>query len=301
MIFKNKFKIITYILGITCLTTVFIPAVGGNASELASKNLTEISSKKDFNPQNSEAVKLYNQLNNKKAKNKQSYNKNIALSESNSLDLTGDFSVLNQTSKDNSKEIVYSSETDSLSNVISYDKDTNIYSLLEANNDTGEVLYIVDNVPFKLKYEGADLNLYSENGEVLPLIITEYQDTLASDKDFVNKIPVANSQAAVYAATWGTEYGPMYKTNKVLVDVLSDISLYTAYIRHPIFGVISVISASLSAASNKMYCTLWIKYYQSLEVGNTTHVRERDDYYQYNNYTGYVGTNTIYFYTTRPY
>ncbi|SIO33270.1 hypothetical protein SAMN05878443_2423 [Carnobacterium alterfunditum] len=158
----------------------------------------------------------------------------------------------------------------------------------------------------------------AENGEVLPLLITEYEDEpealpnlidlqteeIIGDTEII--VPQGKETVSLFAATkFGKEYGPFKKTNKLLFEILGVLgSAGTALafkVKHPVLGVVSGISGIAGSIGTYAYKTLYIKYWQSHSTTNYTYVKERDNYYNYNNYTGFVKARTWHFYSSRPY
>ena len=228
-----------------------------------------------------------------------------------------DFTLLENTEQENMNTI-YSEGNQGVHTTIKYNNDSNTYSLFEANMDTGEVAIIINEREFTVVADGENINIISENGEVLPLLITEYEDipeaiphsidlesdTIISDTEII--VPKGEESMMLSAAVeFGKEYGPFKKTNKTLVEILGIISAGTAAaafkVKHPALGVISGITGIAGTIGNYAYKTLYIKYWQSHSITDYTYVRERSNYYNYNNYTGFVKSRTQHFYSSRPY
>lgn len=280
----------------TLSTTTAIPSFSQAAQ-------ASVNSTKDFSIANDDAATTYKNL--IKNKTKSSVNKTKSTAKEKSY-LKGDFSVLNNVVNTNNKKLVYSKGSTSRHDVITYDETSDSYTLLEADNETGELIYIVDGIKFTIVNENGNINMYSENGNVLPLITTEYQNNLPnSTSTSSSAVTNLSSRNITLATTWGTNLGPFYRTNKVLVDVLGLISatsgVATIKFKHPILGIISTVTGVVSYVGDKAYATLYIKYYQAHDTSNFTYVKQTDSYYQYSNYTGFVKSYTSYFYSSKPY
>lgn len=147
---------------------------------------------------------------------------------------------------------------------------------------------MINDDKFSIRKIGADVIAYSENGDILPIVITEYDTKYVTPSLF--KEPVISTRA-----TFGTNYGPFYKTNKVLVEVLGGLSAITGVaslkINHPVLNLVSVVSG----VGNYAYATLYIKYYQAYVTNDPIYVKETDYYY-----TSLVKARTWYFYSSRP-
>lgn len=215
---------------------------------------------------------------------------------------TGDFEALNYVgSKDSNVEVIYNEGDETTQSVIVFNKDTNIYSLLEVSLDSNDLIYIVDNQKYKLSYEGEDIKLYSENGEVLPLLTTEYEDKPHAKPDLSSIIESETQESRV---SYGKEYGPFKKTNKIIVDILGAAGtiggVVALKIKHPVLGIISTVAGAISWVGNISYATLYIQYYQSYATDGSSKVRQRDRYYRYSNYTSFVKERIWTFYSSRP-
>ena len=227
-----------------------------------------------------------------------------------------DFTLLENTDQEN-MDTIYSEGDQEVHTTINYNNDSDTYSLFETNMDTGEVIIIINEKEFTVVADGENLNMISENGEVLPLLITEYEDTpeaiphsidlesdtIMSDTEII--VPQGEETMTLFAAAkFGKEYGPFKKTNKTLVEILGIISAGTAAaafkVKHPALGIISGITGIAGTVGNYAYKTLYIKYWQSHSTTNYSYVKERGNYYNYNNYTGFVKSRTHHFYSSRP-
>lgn len=228
-----------------------------------------------------------------------------------------DFKLLENTNQEN-METIYSEGDEEVQTAINYNVDTDTYSLFEANMNTGELVMVINEKEYTVVAEGENINMIAENGEVLPLLITEYEDTPEVFPQLINiegeetignteiTVPQEEGNISLFAATtFGKEYGPFKKTNKTLVEILGILgSAGTALsfkIKHPVLGIVSGITGIAgSTIGTYAYKTLYIKYWQSHSTTNYTYVRERDNYYNYNNYTGFVKSRTWNFYSSRP-
>lgn len=211
----------------------------------------------------------------------------------------GDFEALRYLGDKNSNfDIVYNEGDENLQTIITLNEDTNSYSLMELDSESDNIIYMVNDQIYTMVYEDENINLYSENGNVLPLLITEYQDT-----PIVKPIS-SQSDEKETKVSYGKEHGPFKKTNKLLVDVLGAVGTISGVaatkVYSKILGTISVITGSISWIGNLAYATLWIKYYQAYATDGSSRVRQRDRYYRFNNYTSFVKERTWTFYSSRP-
>jgi tyrosyl-tRNA synthetase len=203
-------------------------------------------------------------------------------------------------------ENIYSEGNEKVHTTINLNKDTNTYSLFEVNANSAEVLVLVNNEEYTVVSEGENINMYTEYGEILPLLVTEHVDTPEIIPALINvqeEGPI-NILATNATTSFGREYGPFQKTNKVLIEVLGVISAGTAAasfkINHPVLGIISGITGIAGYVGDKLYKTFYINYWQSYATNNSTYVKQRENYFQYNNYTGFVKSRTWYFYLSQP-
>lgn len=279
--------IITGILSTTLLNNNILTTVQASEKD----NYTNI--------ENKEALKIYENLNSQKKT--KTVNFNYSDNENNEY-LKNEFKELNlitNTTNENT-ETIYSGGNEQIQSVIAYNEDTNVYILLEANTITNEIILIVDGEEYKIIQEGENVNLYSQDGKVLPLIITEYEDTPLVEYNKDSSIFESN----LTRTSFGKEYGPFKKTNKVMIEVIGPTSaiggVIALKIKHPLLGIVSTIAGAITVIADKSYATLYIMYYQSYATNDSTYVKQRENFYNYNNYTSFIKSRTWYFYTSRP-
>lgn len=302
-----KFKK-TAIFLIAILTLSLLFSNFSSTTFVYASTIKNVSNKENFKIHNNEALNIYSEILSKNKKDKKINKDTLSNLTTNSKTILEDpyineFEYLKLSVSEEGKDtdLIYSGGDSQIQSVIRYHKNTDTYSLVEANSNTGDLLYVVDDIPYKIVSEGENINMYSEDGKVLPLLITEYQNSsLITSSSPTSLSSTSNISPRL---TFGPNYGPMKKTNKVLVDVVSDINVAASVIGiwHPILGVITVVVGVVTWALEKAYATLYIQYYQSICTTDSTYYRETDYYYQYSNYTGYVSSNVWYFYTSRPY
>lgn len=309
--------ILSLLIGTTLGGSIIQPAVTVYASE--TNNETEVIQVEDLSTKvkNTEALHIYKNL----IKDQPEItNRARLLQEETTENLPEEFkalTLLENTAQENIENI-YSDGDESIQTAINYNMDSNTYSLFEANVETGEIIVVINDQEYTVVTEGENLNMISENGEVLPLLITEYQDSSATLPNFIDTqskpifgdteivVQEDNERISTLATTsFGKERGPFTKTNKTLVEVLAIISAGTAAIafkvKHPALGIISGITGIAATVGGYAYKTLYVKYWQASSTTNSTYIRERDNYYNYNNYTGFVKSKTWHFYSSRPY
>lgn len=205
---------------------------------------------------------------------------------------SGDFNTLLNISSDKNPnfKIVYSNDTENAGTSIIQDINNNNYILYEGNIRNNSFLFIV-------------------NGE--RYVIEGNLDNLTATSEFGNKFYISKSEEvenpngdyniSTYGS-WGKNYGPYYKTNKVVVEVLGYISGATAMVSfiHPILGTISTITGVISFVGSVAYATLYIEYWQAYMDDCPSYVLETQWYYAKPNYTDLVKTYQYKFHSIRP-
>lgn len=310
--------VLSLLIGSTLGGAVLQPVTIVQASE---NNKVEVSQTQDSNSKvtNSEALAIYKELMRKQPEttnNARIFSEEVEEPVGDLPEEFTDFKLLENTNQENI-ETIYSEGDEEIHTTINYNVDSNTYSLFEANMNTGEVSIVLNEKEFTVVSEGENINMISESGEVLPLLITEYEDTPEALPELIDLeseavigdteiiVPQGEETMSLFAATkFGKEYGPFKKTNKTLVEILGAISAGTAAVafkvKHPTLGIISGITGIAGYVGNYVYKTLYIKYWQSHSTTNYTYVKERGNYYNYNNYTGFVKSRTHHFYSSRP-
>lgn len=91
--------------------------------------------------------------------------------------------------------------------------------------------------------------------------------------------------------------GGWLKVLSIAADAGSIIGTVTG---NALFGIGSIILSVGIKVGESFYQTLWTKKYQSLRSDCKTYVRERIDFYQYNDYHGFIKRHYNYFHSSRP-
>lgn len=241
--------------------------------------------------------------------------KSIYSSESCETVFTGDFAILEKLKNedDTSQQIIYmKNETDMFAN-ITYNENSGIYTLIEVDEESDDVLLMVEEEEFRIIQElDGSINLYSHNENILPVIEvmddtgTEVRKKILSGDisslgvfDSIDKDSLKTKSSYTFGP-YGDTIGPYTKTNKVWVDVVTILGFTasgaTIKASHPILGAIILIVSIGVFVGDKISQTFWIEYYQSFSLNPTYYYKymlEEQDWYQYNNYTGYVGSSEI--------
>lgn len=309
--------ILSLLIGSTLGGSIVQPAFTVYASEKINDTETEYVKDTTTKVENTEALSIYKKLitNQTKVTNRvRTVEKEIT---ENLPEEFNEITLLENTNPENIENI-YSDGDENLQTVINYNVDSDTYSLFEVNVETEEIIMLINDKEYTVRAEGENIDMISENGEVLPLVITEYQNSTAILPELIdaNSEPIIGDTEIIVQeseqitsplarASFGKERGPFTKTNKTLVEVLAIISTATGLVyrkvRHPLLGEISFITGLVATVGTYAYKTLYIKYWQASSTSNATYIRERDNYYNYNNYTGFVKSRTWHFYSSRPY
>lgn len=219
---------------------------------------------------------------------------NDALSNETKALLNNEFSSLQLINDEMNVEIIEENQNGNIYSSIVYDSNNDLYFYLESNGNQNNLLFYINDCKYILQHENEDYYLLSENGEKLIFIET----TIVDDN------VVVSDSSIQPRASWILLGENMKKTNKSWVTVLSVISTAagaTSYIvKHPVIGAISFVSGAVALVGDQLYATLYILFSQSYRSDCTSYIKEVDKYYQYSNYTGFIKSNTIYFYSTRP-
>lgn len=287
------------VIAVSLITAITFPVFAQSASALTPNTVLVNQNLNSNSIKNEEALNYYNSLISKQTKLK-------TMSSTRNKDnmLKGDFEDLNYAgNKDSKFDVLYNKGTKDLYNVITFNKDTNTYSLLEVDTNSEDLIYMVNDQKYKISLDGENINLISENGNVLPLSVTEYEDEPLVKPTFDSNTQ-ADENGKEARRSYGKEYGPFKRTNKTIVDILGAAGfisgLAATKVNHPVLGAIAVITGSIAYVGSVAYATLYIKYYQSYATDGSSHVKQRDRYHRLNNYTSFVKERTWYFYSSRP-
>ena len=197
-------------------------------------------------------------------------------------------------------ESVYSEEKDGVFTNIIKSKSSNNYGIIEVDENKNDLFLSLNGKSYKLFNEGENIYISDSDNNTIPIVYTINESTNNAPK----LSPLASYNSAK-SHKFGKYYGPMYKTNKVLFEVIEVIGTATgvagARLKNPVLGTISLISGVASTVGSRLYQTMYIKYWQAFSINDPTYVKEKCNYYKYSNYTGFVKTTYNYFYSTRPY
>ncbi|MGL5716065.1 MAG: hypothetical protein ACRCXT_14555 [Paraclostridium sp.] len=292
-IYNKKF------IALSLMTAITFPMFTQSANALAPNLISVNHNLSSSLIKNQDALSYYNNLISKQTKSKIM---SITRNEDNML--KGDFEALNYVgNKDSDFDVLYDKGTKDLHNIITFNKDTNTYSMIEVDTNSEYLTYMVNDQKYKIALEGENINIISENGNILPLSVTEYEDEPLVKPTFSSITQTYENDKEV-RRSYGKEHGPFKRTNKTIVDVLGSVGfisgLAATKIKHPVLGAIAVITSSISYVGNIAYSTLYIQYYQAFATDGSSHVKQRDRYYRLNNYTSFVKERTWYFYSSRP-
>lgn len=196
---------------------------------------------------------------------------------------------------------VYGAENDKVFTNIIKSKSTGKYGIIEVVEGRNDLFISLDGNSYIVYKEGDDIFLTDESGYKVPVLIsqnnTKTNGTIGS-KNQVDLLSASNRK-------FGKYYGPYYKTNKVLFEVVEALGIAAGtagvVLENPVLGTISYVLGTAASLGSKLYVTLYIKYWQANDINDPSYVKEKRNYYKYNNYTGYVKTTYNYFYSTKPY
>lgn len=191
--------------------------------------------------------------------------------------------------------------SNTLESRVFYSKDSNSYLYVEFDSLNNTILFILNDKKYSMIEYDRNISVYDELGNVLPIVINEYIGLKPSDTTIeTNLNESSNSIQPMSASTYTAYRGPFYSTNKVVIEIVSGIATIGAVtsvaIKHPVLGVVSSIVGAISWAGGYAYATLYIKFWTSNKTTCLTAIREKREYYQYNNYSsGYLGTKVLYY------
>lgn len=210
--------------------------------------------------------------------------------------LNSDFIPFQSIQEEMDVKLVEEKKTGNVISSIFYDSNNDIYFYVEVNGNENNLLFYIDDYKYILEEENEDYYLLSKNGNKLKFIETSFINT---------PTPNENIDLIQPMSSWILLGNNFTKTNKEWVTVLGIIGTVTggaSLIKgaHPILGTISVITSVAATVGGQLYVTLYIRFSQYYRSDCTSYIKEVDDYYQYNNFTGFVKSNTVYFHSIRP-
>lgn len=209
-------------------------------------------------------------------------------------------------------ESLYEEADQDIITKITKDSSSEYYVLSQIDNENGTILIQINDNKYLIAQVDDNIVMFNESGKTITLVETvqskTFTDIIQAEENTGFIIEDGNSimpmEVPVSEIKWSSYRLVGRTTNKVLVDVLGAVSLATGIaglkISHPALGVISVISGAVSMVEDATYATLYIERYQSTAEGCSSYIREKKEYYQYSNYTGFVKSTVSYFHSIRP-
>ena len=224
-----------------------------------------------------------------------------------------EFAILENIVDNPEAEIIEEAGKSVNNEVIIYDSANDIYVYANAIDDTNMEL-IVDGVEFDVVADKYEVNFISENGETLCAIQDQYEtdegenilEELSSD-EFVS---YEASNASARAASWVLAASNLKGTTTLYLQAVSVLGIVSSVTKwgckyvgsgnikslttwFTVLGIFATVGQNL----NVTLYTIYDRYYRS---DCTTYIRDYTRYYQYNNYTGSVGTAYNYFHSVNP-
>jgi len=256
-----------------------------------------------------EVVDIY--MNLLETTNNQKPNKQLYRSMNSDTLFTGDFAILEQLAieDETSRDTAYmKNESDMFAN-ITYNKNSGMYTLIEVNEHSDDILLMVEEEEFRIVQEvDGSINIYSKNNNVLPVMeVTDdtgakFREQILSDEfsslyrlETIKENDYQLNSSYIFGP-YGNKTGPFRTTNKVWVDVLTILGFVgggtSIKVDHPVLGIILLVVGISVWVGDKISQTFYLEYYQSFSLSPTYYYKYalvESDWYQYYDYTGYVG------------
>lgn len=175
----------------------------------------------------------------------------------------------------------------------------------DSSNDLLMYASVIDNSHMKLIIEGnvfeivaTENNVYcvSSSGETLKIMenITDDQTELIDDLETYS----------ARAGSWVLVAQHIKGTNTMLLQAIAVVntvgSIVTWKCKNKVFGAIFNIVGLFTLVGQQLTVTLYTDYDRYYKSDCTTYIKDYIRFYQYNNYTGYVGAGNSYFHSVRP-
>lgn len=164
--------------------------------------------------------------------------------------------------------------------------------------DDNHMKLIIEGNIFEIVADKNDVYCVSSSGETLKIMENISED----ETQTIDQYAEENSSAR--SGSWVLVTRHLKGTNTMLLQAVSEISTIGGTVAwvcgNSLFGSIFTITGLFSYIGQKMTVTLYTDYDRYYKSDCTTYIRDYIRFYQYNNYTGYVGAGNSYFHSVRP-
>ncbi|MDX8420424.1 hypothetical protein MOZ60_10040 [Stecheria sp. CLA-KB-P133] len=207
---------------------------------------------------------------------------------------SSDFSVFNSIVTKPSAELI--AENRNTGEAIIHDTNNDLLIYADIIDDS-QMTMIVEGNKYTIIADENDIYCISQYGESLKVM--EYTPDIPSTESL-------NKSEAIVASSgsWILMAQHIKGTNTLLLQAISEIATIGGTISwlcsNSLFGAIFNILGVFSYVGQKMTVTLYTDYDRYYKSDCTTYFKDYVRFYQYNNYTGYVGAGNSYFHSVRP-
>ena len=219
-------------------------------------------------------------------------------------------SLLSISTGKSEKEVIDLEENNNIASIIVKDNTTNGLLYYESEEDTNQMLFVVNGDEYIVEKTYDEVRVISSNFDELVISKTYYQDDLI-DNNVVSRAS-KNYRDYPYALSNDSSYtediGPLKATNKDIFKVFDAVSLSSGLFSlkgtHPVLGTISFVCTAISFAGNNWQGTFYIRYWRSYQKNVSTNAltRSKERWFSESSCENkyFIKNYTSYFHATRP-
>ena len=208
---------------------------------------------------------------------------------------SSEFTVFNSVNTAPTAEIIEEQENCGKKEAIINDSSNNLL-MYASVIDNEHMKLIVDGNVFEIVADENNIYCISSSGETLKVMenVTEDPTELISNPE----------KYSARSGSWVLGAQHLKGTNTMLLQAIAEISAVGSYVtwkcKNELFNTIFTITGIFAFIGQKLTVTLYTDYDRYYRSDCTTYIRDYIRFYQYNNYTGYVGDGNSYFHSVRP-
>ena len=162
--------------------------------------------------------------------------------------------------------------------------------------DSNHMKLIIDGNVFEIVADENNVYCVSSSGKTLKIMENITEDPT----ELINNLETYSTRSG----SWVLVTQHLKGTNNMLLQAISEVSTVGGAVAwacgNALFGSIFTITGLFSYVGQKLTVTLYTDYDRYYRSDCTTYIRDYIRFYQYNNYTGYVGAGNSYFHSVRP-
>lgn len=208
---------------------------------------------------------------------------------------SSEFAVFNSVNTAPTAKIIEEQENDGKKEAIINDSSNDLL-MYASVIDSNHMKLIIEGNVFEIVTDENNVYCVSSSGETLKIM-----ENIAEDStELIDDLETYSARAG----SWVLVAQHLKGTNTMLLQAMSIISTVGGTVTwkcsNKVWGAIFSITGLFALVGQTLTVTLYTDYDRYYKSDCTTYIKDYIRFYQYNNYTGYVGAGNSYFHSVRP-